>query len=50
MAPLDKYRLPVNVEPRHYDVTIWTDLKTFKFGGFVNIRRAEVDRLLFCAS
>ncbi|KAJ7343676.1 leucyl aminopeptidase [Mycena albidolilacea] len=37
MAPLDKYRLPVNVEPRHYDVTIWTDLKTFKFGGFVNI-------------
>ncbi|KAJ6547370.1 hypothetical protein B0H19DRAFT_1237927 [Mycena capillaripes] len=39
MAPMaqDKYRLPVNVQPTHYDVTVWTDLKTFKFGGFVNI-------------
>ncbi|KAF8212441.1 hypothetical protein K438DRAFT_1806516 [Mycena galopus ATCC 62051] len=39
MAPLaqDRYRLPVNVKPRHYDVTVWTDLKAFKFGGFVNI-------------
>ncbi|KAJ7134962.1 leucyl aminopeptidase [Mycena crocata] len=39
MAPSvqDKYRLPVNVKPTHYDVTLWTDLKTFKFGGFVNV-------------
>ncbi|KAJ7046577.1 leucyl aminopeptidase [Mycena alexandri] len=39
MAPLaqDKYRLPVNVQPTHYDVTVFTDLKTLKFGGFVNI-------------
>ncbi|KAJ6455781.1 leucyl aminopeptidase [Mycena sanguinolenta] len=39
MAPpvQDEYRLPVNVRPRHYDVTIWTDLKAFKFGGFVKI-------------
>ncbi|KAJ7273515.1 ERAP1-like C-terminal domain-containing protein [Mycena haematopus] len=39
MTPLaqDKYRLPVNVQPRHYDVTVWTDLKTFEFGGFVKI-------------
>ncbi|KAK7015031.1 aminopeptidase 1 [Favolaschia claudopus] len=33
----DKYRLPVNVQPSHYEVTVWTDLKTCKFGGFVNI-------------
>ncbi|KAJ6513872.1 leucyl aminopeptidase [Mycena vitilis] len=33
----DKYRLPLKVRPRHYDVTVSTDLETFKFGGFVNI-------------
>ncbi|KAJ7219096.1 leucyl aminopeptidase [Mycena pura] len=39
MAPLaqNHYRLPVNVQPTHYDLTVWTDLKTSKFGGFVNI-------------
>ncbi|KAJ6623433.1 leucyl aminopeptidase [Mycena sp. CBHHK59/15] len=33
----DKFRLPVNVQPTHYDVTVWTDLQTLKFGGFVKI-------------
>jgi hypothetical protein len=33
-----EYRLPVNVKPRHYDVTIHTDLKELVFNGFVKIR------------
>ncbi|KAJ7911598.1 leucyl aminopeptidase [Mycena leptocephala] len=33
----DKYRLPTNVKPSHYDLTIWTDLKSLEFGGFVSI-------------
>ncbi|KAJ7470561.1 leucyl aminopeptidase [Mycena latifolia] len=33
----DKYRLPLHVQPSHYDVTLWTNLKTLQFGGFVNI-------------
>ncbi|KAJ7172678.1 leucyl aminopeptidase [Mycena filopes] len=39
MAPLaqDKYRLPVHVQPTHYEVSVFTDTKALKFGGFVNI-------------
>lgn len=39
MAPpvQDKYRLPLNVKPTHYAVTLWTNLKTLQFGGFVDI-------------
>ncbi|KAJ7109179.1 peptidase family M1-domain-containing protein [Mycena epipterygia] len=33
----DKYRLPVNVSPTHYDVAFYTDLQKKTFGGFVNI-------------
>ncbi|KAJ7666625.1 leucyl aminopeptidase [Mycena polygramma] len=33
----DKYRLPTNVKPAHYDLTFWTDLKALEFGGFITI-------------
>ncbi|KAF8061516.1 leucyl aminopeptidase [Lyophyllum atratum] len=32
-----EYRLPTNVKPTHYDVTIKTDLEKLEFGGFVKI-------------
>ncbi|KAF8198250.1 leucyl aminopeptidase [Mycena galopus ATCC 62051] len=33
----DKYRLPTNVKPSHYDLTFWTDLELLEFGGFVTV-------------
>ncbi|KAF7777794.1 hypothetical protein Agabi119p4_3866 [Agaricus bisporus var. burnettii] len=33
----DEYRLPTNVKPAHYDVTIKTDLENLSFEGFVRI-------------
>ena len=33
----DHYRLPTEVRPRHYDLTIRTDLEKEKFTGFVKI-------------
>ncbi|KAH9030817.1 leucyl aminopeptidase [Lactarius hengduanensis] len=33
----DRYRLPTEVRPRHYDLTIRTDLEKEKFAGFVKI-------------
>lgn len=30
-----EYRLPTNVKPTHYDITIRTDLEKLKFDGFV---------------
>ncbi|KAF8198244.1 leucyl aminopeptidase [Mycena galopus ATCC 62051] len=33
----DKYRLPTNVKPLHYDLTFWTDLESLEFGGFVTV-------------
>lgn len=33
----DEYRLPTNVKPAHYDVTIKTDLENQTFEGFVRI-------------
>ncbi len=38
--PLDHYRLPTDVRPRHYDLTIRTDLEKEKFRGFVRIECA----------
>ncbi|KAI0280676.1 peptidase family M1-domain-containing protein [Russula aff. rugulosa BPL654] len=35
--PLDHYRLPTDVRPRHYDLTIRTDLEKEKFSGFARI-------------
>lgn len=35
--PLNEYRLPLDVKPTHYDVTIRTDLEKLSFGGFVKI-------------
>jgi aminopeptidase 2 len=35
--PLDEYRLPLDVKPTHYDVTIRTDLDKLSFGGFAKI-------------
>ncbi|KAG6832426.1 hypothetical protein H0H87_001586 [Tephrocybe sp. NHM501043] len=34
----DQYRLPTDVKPKHYDVTIKTDLGRLEFEGFVKIR------------
>ena len=36
----EHYRLPTNVRPRHYDLTIRTDLKKEKFFGFAKIECA----------
>jgi aminopeptidase 2 len=36
-GPLDHYRLPTDVRPRHYNLTIRTDLEKEKFSGFVKI-------------
>jgi hypothetical protein len=33
----DQFRLPTDVRPTHYDVTIKTDLEKLKFEGFVKI-------------
>lgn len=33
----DEYRLPTNVKPTHYDITIKTDLQNQVFEGFVRI-------------
>lgn len=34
----DPYRLPTNVKPIHYDITIKTDLEDLTFQGFVKIK------------
>jgi hypothetical protein len=34
---LDHYRLPTDLRPRHYDLTIRTDLENERFFGFVKI-------------
>jgi aminopeptidase 2 len=34
----DAYRLPTNVKPTHYDITLRTDLKEETFGGAVKIQ------------
>ncbi|KAG5639616.1 hypothetical protein H0H81_010818 [Sphagnurus paluster] len=39
----DQYRLPINVKPTHYDVTIKTDLENLEFAGFVKISVDVVD-------
>jgi hypothetical protein len=33
----DPYRLPLHVRPRHYDISIQTDLQGLTFDGFVKI-------------
>ncbi|KAF9466381.1 leucyl aminopeptidase [Collybia nuda] len=33
----DEYRLPINVKPTHYDLTVRTDLDKLQFEGFVKI-------------
>ncbi|KAJ7242384.1 ERAP1-like C-terminal domain-containing protein [Mycena haematopus] len=33
----DKYRLPTNVKPAHYDLAVWTDLESLQFGGSVTV-------------
>lgn len=44
--PRDEYRLPLNVKPTHYDVTIRTDLEKLTFDGFVNIEYVRFHLLL----
>ncbi|KAI0792895.1 hypothetical protein C8Q75DRAFT_751852 [Abortiporus biennis] len=36
--PVAEYRLPTNVKPTHYDITIRSDLEKLKFDGFVVIK------------
>jgi aminopeptidase 2 len=36
--PADEYRLPTDVKPKHYDVTIRTDLEKSRFDGFVVVQ------------
>ncbi|KAJ6558177.1 peptidase family M1-domain-containing protein [Mycena capillaripes] len=36
-AQQDKHRLPTNVKPSHYDLIVWTNLKSLEFGGLVSI-------------
>ena len=38
IKPQDEYRLPADVKPTHYDLTIRTDLEEFSFEGFVKIQ------------
>ncbi|KXN92312.1 Aminopeptidase 1 [Leucoagaricus sp. SymC.cos] len=33
----DEYRLPTNVKPRHYDITVKTDLEALTFESFVRV-------------
>ncbi|GJE97967.1 M1 family metallopeptidase [Phanerochaete sordida] len=35
--PADQYRLPTNVRPTHYDLTVRTDLEKLKFDGYVTV-------------
>ena len=35
------YRLPTNVKPAHYDITIKTDLENLTFDGIVKVRYAS---------
>lgn len=34
----DPYRLPTNVRPTHYGITIKTDLEDLTFQGFVKVK------------
>ena len=45
--PRDKYRLPTDIKPAHYDVVIYTDLKNLKFRGFV-VAQYVFDLLYHC--
>lgn len=38
----DQYRLPLDVKPTHYEVTVKTDLEKLTFNGFVNIQYASL--------
>jgi hypothetical protein len=41
----DEYRLPINVKPTHYDLTVRTDLDKHQFEGFVKIRCVSVSTI-----
>ncbi|PFH52379.1 hypothetical protein AMATHDRAFT_140150 [Amanita thiersii Skay4041] len=52
-APQDNYRLPVDVKPTHYDITIKTDLEKLEFQGFVRISldvKRETSRIVLNSS
>ena len=36
-ASAQDYRLPTDVKPSHYDLTVWTDLENNKFEGVVHV-------------
>ncbi|KAI0693908.1 leucyl aminopeptidase [Cytidiella melzeri] len=49
-GPLDDYRLPTDVKPTHYDLTLRTDLEKLKFDGYVVIHLdvlKETSKLVF---
>jgi len=39
--PTNEYRLPTNVKPFHYDLTIQTDLDNSLFKGVVKIKSVQ---------
>jgi aminopeptidase 2 len=43
----DPFRLPTNVSPTHYDVTIKTDLEELTFGGLAIIECVFVPYSMF---
>lgn len=40
---LEEYRLPLDVKPTHYDVTVRTDLEKLTFDGLV-----KIEQVLLC--
>ena len=36
-ASAQDYRLPTDVKPSHYDLTVWTDLENNTFEGVVHV-------------
>lgn len=47
--PRDEFRLPEDVKPTHYDVTIRTDLEKLTFDGYVKIEYVYYTVLCVCS-
>lgn len=40
--PVDPYRLPLNVKPLHYALTVKTDLEALQFEGHVTVESVSL--------